>query len=122
MNPFASDAALAAHRRAAPGRVYIHLHDGIEDDSEPEPPRCLSLPPNDGRRPGPIDWQAEADALCMTVGVLRDRHPEDLESQRTRLAQWRTLAVTARMSYESYRRGRNKRIAYLRKRLREGTA
>lgn len=120
MNPFATDAALAAHRRAAPGRVYIHLVD--DADREPAPPRFVSLPVTDGRRPDPVNWQAEADALCMSVDVLRYQRPESHDEQRARLDAWRQQAAKLRVSYEVLRRRHNRRICRVRTRQRQGTA
>lgn len=128
-NPFAAllgdESAIEAHSRAEPGRVVINLHDGLPDDApsqmaDPGPINFKKV--RKPRTPKPIDWKAESAALCMPIGVLRDRHPETAHERRKRLAAWSELAIAERMQFERWRRKTSKHIAYLRKRVRLGTA
>jgi hypothetical protein len=114
---FDQSAALAAHRRAAPGRVVILLHD--------DPPPKLGRPPQPKgpkvravykRTPKPINWKAESIALCMPIGVLRDQHPETPHERKTRLAAWREQAAARHILFERMRRINRKRVYRLRAR------
>ena len=112
------EAALEAHRRAAPGRVYVHLIDEPEPRKAPQAPRPV-LRQGDRRRAPPVNWTAESAALCMPIGVLRDRHPETAHERETRLAAWRAEATRRQMTFERLRRALNKKIHYLRARHKE---